>query len=72
MIAKTKVNPKDYSEVMEMLKGFKHEYSYKKLEYSLLISGEGNAYLLKGSEVSVDYEMISDDERFYSYSQSFQ
>lgn len=62
LIAETKINFNDKSEIKYMLDGFKKEYSDRKIEYSILMNPNNKAYLLKGGNFGVNYDLLDSAE----------
>lgn len=62
LIAETKINFNDKSKIKYMLDGFKKEYSDRKIEYSILMNPNNKAYLLKGGNFGVNYDLLDSAE----------
>lgn len=47
--------------VNDLLKGFKEQYSNQKVEYGMLLSPKNKAFVVKGTESTNDFSMLTDD-----------
>lgn len=47
--------------LQELTKGFMKQYSNKKVEFGMLLSPSGKAYIVKGTESTNDFAMLPDD-----------